>query len=225
MAKKNMQLPTPENYIRSRSRKLPVYECMVNSGWEEAKMANIMISRKHSNGNITYCMYLVDLFLLGVKNTHFEFNISPAAYKARVLDLIEDHHFIPIDYTLAHNVILAGVEFAETYEFKPYKDFTSVTQYFLEEDTDDIPLMQIDTGNSQGEPFYMYNESLDNPRDVARIIAQLERTAGPGNYSVMQKDEPSGDDIFGDDDEFYDDYEDDGDFEDAEYADEDEKPI
>ncbi len=221
MAKKNMQLPTPENYIRLRSRKLPVFECLVNSGWEETKMANILISRKHSNGNITYCMYLIDLFLLGVKNTHYEFNIPLTKYKSRVSDLIEEHYFVPIDYTLAHNIILAGVEFAETYEFKPYKDYSLVTQYFLEEDTEDIPLMQIDTGNDQGEPFYMYNEFVDNPRDVARIIAQLEQTAGPGNYSVMLETDSSGEDDFDEDDKFDEDEE----FEEAEYFDEDEKPI
>ena len=57
MAKKNagkvIQMLTPENYIRSKSRTLPIYDCWINSDWEEGKMASVLISRQHTNGNIT----------------------------------------------------------------------------------------------------------------------------------------------------------------------------
>ena len=35
---KVIQMLSPENYIRQKARTLPVYECMVNSGWDETKI-------------------------------------------------------------------------------------------------------------------------------------------------------------------------------------------
>jgi hypothetical protein len=193
MAKKNagkvIQMLTPENYIRSKSRTLPIYDCWINSDWEEGKMASVLISRQHTNGNITYCFYIVDLMCLGVKFTQFEFNIPMSAYQERLDGFNEDVELDPIDYPLAHNIIHAGLEFSELYEFKPYKEFTSVTQYFLEEDDDEIELMEIECGDEDGQPLFVYNKLVDSPQDIKRVIAQLERTAGTGNYSVIDSDE------------------------------------
>ncbi len=202
MAKKNtgkvIQMLTPENYIRSKSRTLPIYDCWVNSDWEEGKMASVLISRQHTNGNITYCFYIVDLMCLGVKFTQFEFNIPMAGYQERLDGFNNDVELDPIDYPLAHNIIHAGLEFSELYDFKPYKEFTAVTQYFLEEDNDEIELMEIECGDEDGQPLYVYNKLVDSPQDIKRVIAQLERTAGAGNYSVIDSDEIDDED---DDDE------------------------
>jgi len=66
MANKNkekvIQMLSPENYIRKKARSLPIYECWVNTNWEGSGMANIVIARSHTNGNITFCIYLVDLY-------------------------------------------------------------------------------------------------------------------------------------------------------------------
>ena len=193
MAKKNtgkvIQMLTPENYIRTKSRTLPIYDCWINSDWEEAKMASVLISRNHTNGNITYCFYIVDLLCLGVKFSQFDFNIPMSEYLEKLEEFKEDVELEPVDYPLAHNIIHAGVEFAEVYDFKPYKEFTSVTQYFLDEDNDDIELMEIECGDEDGQPVYVYNKQVDSPRDIKKVTAQLERTAGIGNYSVVDEDE------------------------------------
>ena len=42
-------LLSPENYIRSRARNLPLFECMISEGWKESGMANILIARNHIN--------------------------------------------------------------------------------------------------------------------------------------------------------------------------------
>ena len=70
---KVIQMLSPENYIRKKARSLPIHECTINSHWEESGLANISIARRHTNGNITSCFYLIDLLCLGVKDTHYIF--------------------------------------------------------------------------------------------------------------------------------------------------------
>lgn len=200
MAKKKMgkviQMLSPENYIRKKARSLPVFECLVNTDWKEQGVAHIVVARNHTNGNITSCMYLVDLFCLGIKNTQYLFNIPEAEYQEKK-EGMEYIVFEPISYTLAHNIVFAGLEYAEEFGFKPHKDFTSITQFMLEEDTDDVELIDIECGKD-GKPFFV-NGPYDDQSKINRIIAQLERTAGPGNFDFEIVDE---EDEFDEADEF-----------------------
>ena len=172
---------SPENYIRQNSRNLPIGDCFINPDWETCRMCQVLITRKHITGYVTACMYLVDLSCLGVKDTIFKFN---APYE-EIVEMFNKRSVRPINisYELAHNIIFAGLEFAEEYGFKPHKDFTSITSHFLEEDNDDIPLIEIECGMS-GKPCYT-NTGFDSPAREREILAQLERTAGKDNYFFM----------------------------------------
>jgi hypothetical protein len=215
MAKKNkiVQMQSPENYIRTRARNLEIFECMVDESWEDVKMANVIVARKHTNGNITYAIYLVDLLCLGVKNSLYAFNESEGSYRERMKSWHEVNNFKKIEYALAHNIVYAAVEFAEDFGFKPHKTFTDVTQYLLEEDTDAIELIDIECG-MDGKPAYFQGPN-DNQTTVNRILKQLETTAGKGNFNFTIEGEKmpdfasSGDDFDEDDEDYDEDDEDD----------------
>ncbi|GAB1453949.1 hypothetical protein MASR2M47_40050 [Draconibacterium sp.] len=182
---KVVQMLSPENYIRKKARTLPIHECWINSDWEESGVANIVIARMHTNGNITFCLYLVDLYCLGVKDSFFQFNIIHAEYK-NFLEKLEDKMDMELtEYVLVHNIILSGVEYAEEFGFKPYKDFTSVTQFMLEEDTDDIELIEIECGKD-GKPLYIQGP-YENTATANKIIKQLEHIAGKDNFHFIQE--------------------------------------
>jgi hypothetical protein len=184
---KVIQMLSPENYIRQKARNLPVYECLVNANWEESQLANLVIARQHTNGNITAGLFLVDLLCLGVKDSAWFFNISIPKYHENIEEYMEIEEGIEkIDYVLAHNIVQAGLEFADDYEFKPHKDFTSVTQYILDEDTDDIPIIEIECG-IDGLPAFMPGP-LDSDPKAKQVIAHLERVAGHGNYYLIDED-------------------------------------
>ncbi len=65
-----------------------------------------------------------------------------------------EHGVDKIDYLTAHNIVHAELEFTEEYEFKHHKDFTSITKYILDEDTEDMPIIEIECGFN-GLPTYM----------------------------------------------------------------------
>lgn len=205
---KTVKMLSPENYIRQRARTLPIHECLVNSEWEESQMANLIVARKHSNGNITAGLYLVDLLCVGVKDTHWFFNITEFEYSERLERFFNMEGGVTgIKYELAHNIVYSGIEFADDYEFKPHKDFQLLTKYILEEDSEEIPLIEIDCG-IDGVPAYMQGPLHTNVQ-ANRVIGQLEQVAGSGNYYLMDEEgriinDDIVDDGFVEDDEFED---------------------
>ncbi len=200
MAKKGkvVQMLSPENYIRQKARSLPILGCWVNEDWDKSGLANILLARSHTNGNITFGLYLVDLNCLGVKDSHFKFNIPRFELDELLAAMNEKMEMVEVEYAMVHNIIFAGLEFAEDYGFKPYKDFSATTRFMLEEDTDEIELIEIDCGMN-GKPVYMQGP-FDNYRDVQKVVAQLNKTAGEGNYSIVQVGGMDDEDDFEEDD-------------------------
>jgi hypothetical protein len=216
MSKKNKQTKqlSPENYIRQRARKLPLYKCLINDDWESANMATIFVARQHASGNLTVCIYIVDLACLGIKDTTYRYNIAEEKLQSLCQNAAARMTFIEIPYNLAHNIIYAAIEYAAEYGFEPVPEFTSITQYILEEDDENIPLINIHCGGEDGKPLYV-NTGFDSSAKMRKILEQLERTAGHGNYHYMANadlmktndgDEEYDDDDDDDDDNDSDDY-------------------
>lgn len=188
MAKKKgkvIQMPlSPENYIRTRVRNLPIGDCFINKDWDKGGMANIFIVRNHTNGNKTVGLFLADTYCLGVKDTFYLFNIPDSDF-SEILDKNNDEgqEMIKADYPLLHNIIYGSIEFAEEYGFKPHKDF-SLTKYILEEDDENVELMEIEFG-MDGKPAIF----IGKEKHPVNLIAQLDKTAGKGNYSIFYEEE------------------------------------
>jgi tetratricopeptide (TPR) repeat protein len=187
---------SPENYIKTQARALPIVECLISDEWEDSGICNVIIARKHKSGNLTVGVYLVDLYCLGVKDAHYEFNIDPEDY-----DYVKLHNgdLEECEYVLAHNVIYGALEFADEYGFKPHKDF-AVAQYILEEDNEDVPLMEIEFG-LEGMPCFLMGP-YDDAAKIKSITATLNRTAGPGNFTIMDPDDTVDNEDFDFDDDF-----------------------
>lgn len=179
----HVQLLSPENYIRQKARNLPIYECLINKNWQKMGTVNIVIARIHANGNLTIGIYMVDLFCLGIRDTHFRFNTTTDEYEDLLDIMSENLDMEKVEYSLVHNILLAANEYATDLGFKPHKDFTSVTQYLLEEDTDDIELIEIECGKD-GKPLFIQSELITDA-EANRIIKQLEKAVGKGNFDVL----------------------------------------
>jgi hypothetical protein len=169
---------SPENYIRKKARSLPVYKCLVNLGWKNTGMAHVCVVRQHINGNLTAGFFLVDLLCMGVKDSHYVFNYPDFEFKEALENFQHDNEFIEIDYTLAHNIIYAGLEFGEENGFTPCKEF-AVSKYLIEEDNNEIELIDIDCGTN-GVPTVF--KGYDNLTEASKAIAILDKNVGPGNY-------------------------------------------
>jgi hypothetical protein len=61
----------------------------------------VTVARAHKNGNLTFAVYLIDVLGFGVKNTFFNYNMTPYEFNG-LLDQLSENT-IPCEYGLAHN--------------------------------------------------------------------------------------------------------------------------
>lgn len=173
---------SPEKYLRTRARSLPLGDCYINQNWQDSGMASIIVTRKHITGFLTFALFQVDLYCLGVKNAVWRFNEPPGELeniKARQAESLPDDPFIRAEYALVHNIIYGAEAYADDLGFRPHKDY-KLAQFVLEEDDDRIELMEIEFG-LQGRPAVF----IGKEKHPSNILATLDKSVGPGNYNIV----------------------------------------
>ncbi len=169
--------------IIRQARAFPLIECWISDNWDKQNdvgLIQVLIARQQPDGNVCFASYLIDKFLLGVKNTLGNADFSLNRYKTEVADKVF-RELTPEKCSpeLAHQMVYAALEYAEQFGFAPEKDF-AVTQYML------TPRGELEepytlTFGKDGKPFFVAGP-YDN---AAHILRQLEKTAGPGNYHYL----------------------------------------
>src|SRR5438874_4086103 len=168
--------------IIHRARTFPLLECLISSNWQESNpgLVEILVARQQPDGDICFGVYLVDKFCLGLKNTFANAGFSRTRYENEVYNRIfpeAETEACPVE--LAHQMIYASIEYAAQFGFTPEKDF-ALSQYLLAPRGELEEPYQLTFGRD-GKPFF-----VSGPRDnAARIVKQLEKTAGPGNYDYL----------------------------------------
>ncbi|MFP5041823.1 hypothetical protein [Parasediminibacterium sp. JCM 36343] len=195
-----MQELSPKKYIETKARKLPIYKCIINRDWASARIASIIVTRRHINGNVTAGLYLVDLLCLGIKDTSYSFNVDESEFfKGTPFK----NFTMEIDYNLAHNIIYAGHDFALDFDIPPHPDF-AITRFILEEDNDNdnIPLLDIPVGDEKGNPHLMIAPGTSLKYKYA--YDKLLKNAGEGNfrYTIGMENYEEEHDYNDDDDEY-----------------------
>ena len=165
--------------IIRRARAFPFYECWISDNWQkdDLGLVEILVSRQQPDGNICFGTYLVDKYLLGVKNTFGNAGFSRVRFQNEVVNKIFRKlkpQKCPVE--LAHQMVYASLEYAAQFGFQPEKDF-AVTQYILAPRGELEEPYQLTFGKD-GKPFFVAGP-YDN---ASRILRQLEKTAGPGNF-------------------------------------------
>ncbi|HEX5554882.1 MAG TPA: hypothetical protein VFX43_16700 [Chitinophagaceae bacterium] len=188
---------TPESYFKSgRARELPVDECLISEDWQDGGIINIVLARKHVNGNISWAMFLVDTYCLGIRDTDYAFNQPEEDYIECKGLLLDGYDMIPCSYSLIHNLIFGAIAFAETYDFKPCKEFS--VSCFLLKDKEDEPIKKMDIEfGFAGKPTYY---GLHEDAHAERIIASLKRNPGEGNFMVIFEGDEDDEDDWDDED-------------------------
>jgi hypothetical protein len=172
---------SPQAIIR-RARAFPLFECWISANWQQDDMGlvQILLARQQPDGDICFGVYLVDKHCLGLKNTFANAGFSRTRYQNEVRSTIF-HENVPMacPVELAHQMIYASIEYAAQFGFQPEQDF-ALSQYMLAPRGELEEPYQLTFGKN-GKPFF-----VAGPHDnAARILKQLEKTAGPGNYDYL----------------------------------------
>jgi len=175
-------LSAPLHHVR-QARNYPFEGCWIQKDWQDGGLAVIVIARRQANGNIVFGNYLVDTYCLGLKNTFCNADVAPGEFQRSLLPRMFENAGQPVEIApaLAHEIIYGAIEYADRYGFRPQRDFRD-SQYVL-----DLPGEQPRTGHVEfgkdGKPLY-----ISGPYDNAdRIVHQLSRTAGEGNFNYLMQ--------------------------------------
>ena len=175
--------PSSPQAILRRARSYPIYECLISDNWNKKEtngLVEVLVARQQPDGDICFGVYLIDTFCLGLKNTFANAGFS----RSRYLNEVRNRVFragkpVECSIELAHQMIYQSIEYAEQFGFEPEKDFM-LSQYLL------APRGELEepyklTFGKDGKPFF-----IAGPHDnVERIMRQLDKTAGPGNYHYI----------------------------------------
>ena len=175
--------PSSPQAILRRARSYPLYECLISDNWNKKDskgLVEVLVAREQPDGDICFGVYLVDTFCLGLKNTFANAGFSRSRYQNEVRNKVfRAGKPVECSLELAHQMIYQSIEYADQFGFEPEKDFM-LSQYLL------APRGELEepydlTFGKDGKPFF-----ISGPNDnVARILRQLEKTAGPGNYDYL----------------------------------------
>ena len=196
--KQQQQFLSPDQFVKQRARLLEIGKCYVSDDIEAMGEGHVIVTRKHTGGKISMAVYLVDIWCVGVKDSFYRLRLEDYEFE----DMIGTYHFglRECSYHEAHNWIYGAIAFAEEAGIKPDKSFI-VTQYMLEEDDDNIPLIEYEYGKN-GKHTLVTHSRLE----ASRYLPLLEKNLGEGNYDFILN---AGDADFDDEDGFDDDKEDD----------------
>jgi len=174
-------MPSSPQTIIERARTYPILECWISADWQgDMGLVQIVVARQQPDGDICFATYLVDKLCLGVKDTFANAGFSSSRYEREVLKKASRlTKMVKCPVELAHQMVYGSIDFAARFGFKPQEDF-ALSQYLL------TPRGELDepyqlTFGRNGKPFFV-SGPYDN---VDRILKQLEKTAGPGNFDYM----------------------------------------
>ena len=186
---------SPKKYIMQKGRSLPIDSCWILEDWQDVGETTVLIARRHASGKYTIGLYLVDTFCLGLKDTFYKFNVSSQEYDDLLDQISIGGNYIQVSYNEAHNLIFGAIAFAEEAGIKPSPEF-ALTQYLLEEDTEDVPLIEYEFGKN-GKHFLVAKNNLE----LNTYLPLLEKNLPEEEYDFIFPDELEEDEDEEEDDE------------------------
>lgn len=140
-----------------------------------AGLASIAVAREHNDTEVSVCGYLVDTYCQGVKNATPPNMLDRRDLAAFLADFFHAYPTdpLPAPLTLAQDLVLGAVDYAQSLGFDPHRDFYTTKPHLGHWQ----PPCRIRFG-LHGRPYFQQGP-YDNP---TRVMRTLERSVGPGNY-------------------------------------------
>ena len=163
--------------------KWPVHEVLLSDGWEQqAALVTILVARRSPMSNkVAASLFLVDLACLGVKSAQVKLFAGPAEYHVGLrAHALKIQPMLPAEFDLVAKIIATGLEYAATLGFKPDSVFPQA-QHLLSGSDPAACATPVQTGGPEGKPLFVAGP-YDDPR---RIVDQLTRTVGAGNFHYV----------------------------------------
>ena len=166
-------------YLLKNAKNYPIFECLINTDWQDKGMAHILLSRRQPNNKLILGVYLVDIFCLGLKNTFSNANLSMEEYQKLKLSFPPESILTACSPGKACRIIIGAIEYAKKIGFKPQQDF-DLSKYVLEGLQNNDYDLTLEFGKD-GKPFYIAGPD----DDFEAIIETLKKNVGEDNFHFI----------------------------------------
>lgn len=119
----------------ARTAALPVQHCLLAGDLNEAGMATLILARGATPYSLTLGGFLIDAWLLGVKDTFFQ-TASAECFESLVAGLEDSGTVQDIDPAYARKLLRNVTAWAASNGVAPHRDFTVVEKLFGDVDAD-----------------------------------------------------------------------------------------
>lgn len=160
---------------------MPIVECVISKGWRERGLAHVLVARRLGPGRVSAAGYYVDTLCVGLKNSALMPAMTDDDYQKKVKPNVfnDPVEFEDCEPALVRAVVEGAIEYAEQFGFRPNKRWAE-TRRFLDGIEGDAQGL---TFGRDGKPCLV----LRGGETGTGAVARLERTAGPGNFTVEKE--------------------------------------
>lgn len=162
--------------------KYQVLHAWVPDVLETDGIASLVFSRELPDGSVAVAVFLVDRWLLGVKDAYFDI-LTRSAYESKfVRELRGQYPARDVSPAYLRKLVEDAVAYAGNLGFAPHPDYHKAKLLFGNVDPSECT-EQFQFGKN-GKPFYFSgpNDSLQRSQ---RIIALLNSKCGPGEFDYV----------------------------------------
>jgi hypothetical protein len=171
-----------------QANQLPLVECWITGDWDDSEsgLVQAIIVRRQPDGKFAYATFLIDIFCLGVKDADHKMSLTYETFTLFFQKLDMQTPMIQCAEDVIHQIVYESIDYGAKWGFKPHPDFEKAKLFLHPRGTFEEPYTI--TFGKDGKPFYI-SGPYDNPR---KITEQLDRTAGPGNYTFLNLQDEAG---------------------------------
>jgi hypothetical protein len=164
----------------------PIDACWETVSLFDSGMGYVVATRRASPHSDTVLVgnFLVDTYCLGIKDAFIR-TMSSSDYQSMIEDMQHQSQLGGLQRChpgYAKKLLAGAAKYAKQYGLPPHKDYAKTYKIF--HDVDAEACAESFTYGREGKPFYIAGPN-DDAAKQKKIMAQLTRTAGEGNFHFM----------------------------------------
>jgi hypothetical protein len=166
----------------ARAAAAPILHCCTTQSLWDRGMAQVLISRQLTTGQVAFATFLVDRYCLGVKDVFSGF-MNRGEYFERLYDRIAARsEIVVLKPATARKLVEGAVEYARSLGLSPHSDYYNAHQIFGNIDPAECD-REFEFG-CDGKPLFIAGP-YDSPGRCASILGILSQKCGTDGFDSL----------------------------------------
>jgi hypothetical protein len=163
-----------------RATAAPILHCCTTESLWSGGIAQVLVSRQLTSGQVAFAVFLVDRYCLGVKNAHCDFAARGWYFDKVYGNLARSSPIVPLTPADARKLVEGAAQYARDLGFAPHPDFATAKFIFGDMAASD---RQFEFGK-EGKPFFIAGPH-DSPGRCHSIVGILNERCGSGGFDYL----------------------------------------